>query len=217
MWSGVSMGPALKSARPTGSSGSVGAPGPRGPSDPATQLEPSARSQSGLHHSSRNGPGRPWSGLTARQPCWVLRCGYLQSDGSLAPRNQPNPGLLGNLLTGGFAPVVPKKVHHPKTGGLAKGLFNLGPNAALSESKGTMRIAGPPAGWAASALPPETTPRSHLGVSGYSSSVAPTSGSTTTVGADVFSTPGDSSLPPAPSSDRFSCPIPVSVSFLIHP
>jgi hypothetical protein len=42
-------------------------------------------------------------------------------------------------------------------------LFNLGPNAALSESNGTIRIAGSPAGWAradASALPPETTPRS---------------------------------------------------------
>ena len=42
-------------------------------------------------------------------------------------------------------------------------LFNLGPNAALSESNGTMKIAGPPAGWAradASTLPPETAPRS---------------------------------------------------------
>jgi len=42
-------------------------------------------------------------------------------------------------------------------------LFNLGPNESLSESNGTMRIAGPPAGWAradAAPLPPETAPRS---------------------------------------------------------
>ena len=42
-------------------------------------------------------------------------------------------------------------------------VFNLGPNAALSESNGIMTIAGPPAGWAhtdGAALPPETKPRS---------------------------------------------------------